>query len=283
MKFIVNRNTEILILLCFIFAIVGFVIVWQFYFDKHGYVVSYFGYPKDILNFCLNRWDTVVKGTITTLTIALGSLVVSAILALLCLTIGLLSEKNLQIIERVSVISQTIPMFVIATTTYIIFRYIGKYVNIQLNFILYCIPPVTLALFFPPVIYGAKAVRDIDFELKALLRVWNPPQIWRIKRIYLPIAIPHILTGVKVSSTWAVVASLITEGLMFSVGGDNYSMGKTLIKPFSVHTKGMAITFIFIATILGFLVFTFFEWLQHKIEKKLLGIAFHKERSYPIQ
>lgn len=142
---------------------------------------------------------------------------------------------------------------------------------------------MSISLFFPPLVYGIKGVRDIDSQMKALLRIWDAPQRWRIKRVYLPQVLPHVLTGLRVSSTWAVVATLITEGLVHGVGDDQYSIGKGLMRPFSGQSvPGRTPTLIITATLLGFLIYYLVGVVQNFLQKKFFGLALEQEHRYPI-
>jgi len=119
--------------------------------------------------------------------------------------------------------------------------------------------------------------------MKGLLRIWGAPQGWRIKRIILPEVLPHIMTGLRTSSTWAVSATLITEGLVHGVGGSECSIGKHLMRPFSVSSKpGQTLNLIIVATLLGLLVYFVTVRIQVYTQKRIFGPALEQESIYPI-
>ena len=144
--------------------------------------------------------------------------------------------------------------------------------------------PVTVALMFPPLANGAGAIRRMPLQLRELLRIWGAPSLWKIRRVYLPLAIPDILTGVRASSTWAVGATLIAEGLLNGVSGDSNTLGHYLVRPFSSSASpGRTPAVILIATVLGFLVYLLFVGVQRYWESRLIGDTNPVEISLPLQ
>jgi ABC-type nitrate/sulfonate/bicarbonate transport system permease component len=267
-----------LLLLIFIF-----ISLWELKLDKDNVIVIYFGRPTDIIQFVSVQWANILKGAFTTFFIAIVALFLSSIFAITFLYFGLHSNRLINYVEKTAAISQTIPIFVIVTVTYLIEKSLAKTLNIDLGLFVYCLIPVSIALFFPPLVYGIKGVRDIDSSMKANLRLWGINQKKRIQKIYMPHIVPHILTGVRVSSTWAIVATLITEGLIYGVEGSKYSLGRGLFLPFSsMQPNGKTPTLIIISTLLGFTVFFLTGLIQKKIQNRIYGFVLEQEENYPI-
>jgi len=268
----------------FLLGTVGLLTYWQKYAGNESPTVVYFGRPSNIWEYTAQYWDSVLWGCVITTLVSLVSLFISGVLAVVFLVIGLMSERGLRLVERLAAVSQTIPMIVVVLILFIIEKSLVKAMGLDLLFVWYCFVPVSIALFFPPLAYGIKGVRDINSAMKGLLRIWNAPQRWRITRVFLPGAVPHILTGLRVSSTWAVAATLITEGFVFRVGSDDkYSIGRWLMTPFSGSSPaGQTATLLIVATLLGFLVYCAMSLVEWFILMRFLGIAAEKERQYPI-
>jgi len=270
-----------LVSICLFIAVLLF--WWEKHLDNNHIFVVYFGRPSDVLSYTTQSWQKILKGSLSTTIIAFISLLMSAAMALLFLVIGLLSDRWLRQIEKFALISQTIPMLVIVAICYIIEKSIIGRAFLNIHFVWYCFVPVSIVLFFPPLVYGIKGIRDIDTDMKAMLRIWNAPKMWRIIKVYLPQALPHILTGLRVSASWAIVAALITEGLMFGVSNDQFSIGQSLIRPFSGSViKGQTLTLMIVATILGYFVYYVVGCIQSILQKKVFGIAAENEKNYPI-
>jgi ABC-type nitrate/sulfonate/bicarbonate transport system permease component len=204
-------------------------------------------------------------------------------MAILLLMFGLFFKGGLRVIELLASSSQTIPFLVIVAIFLLIEKPLFRALSFTPRADVYCLLPVTLALVFPPLANGAEAIAQMPIQLKALSRRWNAPSSWRIRRIYLPCAINDILTGVRASATWAVGATLITEGLLNGVEGDSDTLGHALLRPFSSSAHpGKTPAVILIATILGFAVYYLFVVLQRRVDRRLRGITAGKERDFPL-
>ena len=205
------------------------------------------------------------------------------LVATLLLITGLLLGDRLNAIESMAAVLQTLPVLVIVTLSLIVETQTARLLNLSPSASSYCFFPVTVALMFPPLANGAGAIRRIPINLKAMLRLWDCPSLWRIRRVYIPLAIPDILTGVRASSTWAVGATLIAEGLLNGVNGDSKTLGHFLVRLFSSSVlPGRTPAVIVIATLLGFLVYFMFAVIQRYAEKRLRGDVAAAEAEYPL-
>jgi len=275
MKKVISITSVVIVVLLVLFY-------WQRYLNTNHPIVIYFGRPFDVYLYISQNWGRILEASFTTTLIAVTSLFLAGLTALYFLIMGLISDKWLQRVEQLVAISQTIPILVIVTIIYIAQKSIFKALNVELGLAWYCFMPVCIALFFPPLVYGIKGVRSIDSDMKALLRIWDAPQSWRIRRIYLPQALPHLLTGLRVSSTWAVAATLITEGLVHGVGNNQSSIGKSLMRPFSGSVSpGQTLALMIVATLLGYFVYLLIGIFQSLVEHKYFGIAAKNEEVYP--
>jgi ABC-type nitrate/sulfonate/bicarbonate transport system permease component len=268
---------------CLVGVLLWFFYAWEVSFARECKIVIYFGRPRDVLNYVLSSWPDLCKESLRCFLTATASLVLAGVMAVLLLVLALSFNGGLRVIERLASTSQTIPFLVIV----LLFLLTEKPLFKALRFIppadVYCLLPVTLALVFPPLANGAEATAQMPIQLKALSRIWNAPTGWRIWRIYLPCAINDILTGVRTSATWAIGATLITEGLLNGVVGDSATLGHALFRPFSSSAPpGQTPAVIFIATILGFAVYYLFVVLQRCVDYRLRGVTAGKEHDYPL-
>ena len=178
-------------------------------------MISYFAFD----------WRNLLCSAANCTLTAIISLILAFFVSILLLILGLLHDGWLAPVERLAAASQTIPVLVIVTIALIIERSIFQALGIEAPVMVYCLAPVTIGLLFPPLVYGADAVLCLPVEIKALLRLWNAPTGWRIFRVYLPVALPGVLTGIRASATWAIGATLIAEGLLNGVEGDSTTLG----------------------------------------------------------
>jgi NitT/TauT family transport system permease protein len=258
--------------------------VWAKLLPDDSLVVIYFGRPADTLKYLIDERHNLIVSSFWCVFVATVSLVISGILAIVLLVIGLWSDGRLSAIERWAASLQTVPVLVIVTVSLLVETQLATLLNISPGASSYCLLPVTVALMFPPLANGAGAIRRVPIQLNELLRIWGAPSAWKIWRVYLPLAIPDILTGVRASSTWAVGATLIAEGLLNGVNGDSNTLGHYLVRPFSSSASpGRTPSVILIATVLGFLVYLLFVGVQRYWESHLIGDTKPLEVSLPLQ
>jgi len=279
-----KRMGAIVIRACLPASLLWFLYAWNSSFSGNSALVVYFGRPWDVVRYLLFApWELLTTSVYCFLA-ASAALILAGILATALLVVGLFSDGRLRVIERLAAVSQTIPVLVIVTISLLIEKELFAVLRMRPSADWYCLLPVTLALMFPPLANGAEGIARMPIQLKALLRIWSAPSFWRIRRIYLPCAIPDILSGVRTSATWAVGAMLITEGLLNGVEGDTNTLGHSLLRPFSSSGHpGKTLTVILIATILGFAVYHLFVILQRLIETNLQGRTAMAEEAYPLQ
>ena len=262
----------------------GLFYIWNYKLPNDSVIVIYFGRPSDILAYVVVERYILLASSFWCLFVAIVSLVLSGVLSVLLLVAGLLTDGRLGAIERVAAALQTVPVLVIVTISLLVETQLSNLLNITSSASWYCLLPVTIALMFPPLANGAGAMRRLPIHLKAMLRLWDAPSLWRIRRVYLPLAIPDILTGIRASATWAIGATLIAEGLLNGVNGDSSTLGHFLVRPFSSSVSpGRTPAVIIIATALGYLVYALFASIQRRIECQLRGATATAEAAYPLQ
>ncbi|HEV7917953.1 MAG TPA: ABC transporter permease [Solirubrobacterales bacterium] len=109
--------------------------------------------------------------------------------------------------------SQSIPLVVIAPLLVIAFGY-GITPKILI---------VALVCFFPIAIGTFDGLRSADPELLKMLRSLGAGRLRQMRLVELPAALPRILSGVKVSATWAFIGAVFgeyagsTEGLGYVI------------------------------------------------------------------
>lgn len=258
-----------------------FMWAWECKFPKSSYLVVYFGRPLALVDYFASSASELILPTIFCFLVALGCLLLSGLLAAALITIGLYSNRALTRIESAAAFSQTVPVLVVVAIFLMIEREATRILGVRPPADWFCVLPVTLGLMFPPLINGAAAVLRMPIQVRAILRLWNAPAWWRIRRVYLPYAIPDILAGVRASATWAVGSTLIAEGMVNGVSGSNNTLGYLLLRPFSNGSKTTAV--IIISTFLGYAVYRISGVIHHIIQKRLLGEIDLNEAAYPLQ
>jgi NitT/TauT family transport system permease protein len=263
-------------------ASILFVWAWQSKFANDNDIVVYFGRPKLIASYIFSSGHELLMPAVWCFLVALGCLLLAATIVVALIVLGLSSNRRLAAIEHLGAVAQTIPVLVIVTLFLIGEREIAKLLGIQPSADWFCVLPVTVGLMFPPLVNGTSAILHMPLQVKALLRMWNAPKKWRTWKVYIPYAIPQILSGVRASATWAVGATLIAEGMLNGVSKSNNTLGYFLIRPYSSNNVRTTAVII-ISSFLGYAVYWISGAIERYIQKRLLGQIDIDESGYPLQ
>lgn len=264
-------------------VLIALLIGWECASDS-DVVVIFFGRPSHVAIYLMSQPLSVLWASAQCAGVAVVALLASGLLSVLLLAVGALRDGGLASIERIGAIFQTVPTLVIVTISLLLETQLFSLLKVDAPASLYCVVPVTLALMFPPLVNGASAINRTPVQLKAMLRLWSAPRLWRIRRVYLPLALPDVLTGIRSSATWAVSATLIAEGLLNGATGSTDTLGHALMRPFSNSTHpGQTPAVIAISIALGFAVYYLFASVQSRIEERLHGDAILRQAAYPLQ
>jgi ABC-type nitrate/sulfonate/bicarbonate transport system permease component len=278
--------TQVIVSSSLIALIALLALFWEFAPSnpKESVIVIYFDRPSDVLSFMQSNGYDLAKSALGTATTALVSLLLAAVLSCAMILIGARSENSIRIIERLAAATQAIPFIAVVAVLFIFQKAMFSYLSIRPTVTLYCLAPVTLSLLFPPLAAGSSALLRVPYEAKVLMCLWATPTWDRIWRVYFPLTIPSLLTGLRTSATWTIAATLIAEGMLNGVEGDTGTLGHYLIRPFGRSgAEGRFVALVLVSTILGFSVYWGFVFLQQYIERYLLGGAAQKEQSFPLQ
>jgi ABC-type nitrate/sulfonate/bicarbonate transport system permease component len=271
---------RVLLVLAIGLAVGLLIYAWLCLASNNSNVVSYFGRPWDAWLYVMGNWKTLLRSSAMCLSVAAGSLVLAAFISLLLLAYGLYSPKRLPAIERFAAYLQTVPMFVVVTICLVIERELFKILEVKPTAYWYCVLPVTIALMFPPLANGAGAIRRTLLEVKQLLRLWDVPRVQRIRKVYLPLVLPDVLTGVRSSATWAVSATLVVEALLNGVAGQMDTLGHAFLGKTSADRL---LSVVVVSSALGYLLYVAVASLQGVIERWLQGKAAEAADLYPLQ
>lgn len=157
--------------------------------------------PSAVARAMLNNWRLLLDHTGATLKAAAIGMVASTAAGLalgyLVFSYGFLRK----ILYPALVASQSLPTIVVAPLLILWFGF-GALPKVLL---------VVLACFFPICVGVVDGLSSVDQELVELANGMGakPARLFRLIR--WPAALPHIFTGIKVSATYAVIATVVSE------------------------------------------------------------------------
>lgn len=176
--------------------------------------------PIDILGEISEQWLELLEHLGWTLLEALGGFLIGSGLAFLTSVIFV----HIRVVERSlypwAVVLQTIPIVALSPLFAI---WMGYGVSHKMAI-------ATIVSFFPVLVNSTRGLRAISPQAFELMRILSASKMNIFIRLRLPSSLPYLFTGLKVSSTLAVIGAIIAEfnGASKGIGYLVYAAGYRL-------------------------------------------------------
>ena len=119
---------------------------------------------------------------------------------------------------------------------------------------------IMLVCFFAPFINTLSGVVNVNEEKLELFRSLGASKMQVLRKLVLPEAVPVIMAGERLALTAALSGVLVAEFIQRDQG-----IGALILTYTRNLNMASAFACIFTLTIIGFLIFRFMEWLDHRI------------------
>jgi len=183
---------------------------------------------------------------------SLAGFLVAILFSFVLVFICLLNRKLFELILPIMIVSQVIPIVTLAPL-FIVLLGIGLKSKIAM---------ATLMCFFPIFVNLATGVNSISKDYHNLFNIYNASPLTKIKRLYFPLSTPYIFSGLKVSSTLAVVGAIVAE-----FNGAEVGLGKNLFLAAKRLDAELMINSIFFSCLLGGLFYSVIFLIEKRIGK----------------
>lgn len=275
------KARSLLLLLAVLLAIGWVALTWERLPDDSP-IATLLGRPSDVIEYTEGTGLPLALACLKAMLSSFLALFLAGVVSSVFLSIGLRSHATIHRLEQLGTITQTLPIQVSVLLIYAILSALCNRARngCSLSVLEVALLPTVISLFFPPFVYGAKGVADLPFEMKALVRVWGARPGWRIRRIYLPQSVPHLLTGLRVSSAWAIPAVIVCQTYASTTDGGTSSLGYFIIRAFRDLQPGQVFVVSVAATLAGLLVYWLTSLIQQKVELNMHGRAALTESDY---
>lgn len=178
--------------------------------------------PLAIAAFIRGNVVELLHATWITWVEAFAGLVLATGTSVTLFTVTLFAPQLLRFLMPVIVTSQVIPLIVLAPF-FVLALGIGVSSKIAM---------AALLCFFPIFVGLVQGYRLIPQNVHNLLNVYDAPKTTRIVRVYLPLAMPSGMAGLKVSATLSVIGAIVAEFTGSEVGlGRNLFLSTIRLQP----------------------------------------------------
>lgn len=204
--------------------------------------------PLAIANFIGENSAELLHATYVTGLEAFLGLLLATVASLSLVVLTLFVPRLLRFVMPAMITSQVIPLIVLAPFFVLAFG-IGMSSKVAMAAVL---------CFFPIFVGMAQGYRLIPQNVHDLLDVYETPTSIRVRRVYLPLAMPSGMAGLKVSATLSVIGAIVAEFTGSEIGlGRNLFLSTIRLQPdlMMASLAGSAV--------LGVMMF----WAVHALER----------------
>ncbi|MFD0677731.1 MULTISPECIES: ABC transporter permease [unclassified Paenibacillus] len=120
---------------------------------------------------------------------------------------------------------------------------------------------VILVVFFPIMVNTIVGIRSVEKNMQDLLHILKANRWQRFWTVEIPYSLPSIMSGVKVSTTYAITGAVIGEMI-----GAKAGLGYLVILGSETYDINMILTAVLLLSVIGLLLYM----LSNMLEKRLL-------------
>lgn len=176
-------------------------VLWQYAGDHSQTFRLLLSTPTRSIAYARTHGDNLLEDVWTTgVESALGLLLAIAF-SMTLMIFCLYFPRLLSWLFPVMVTSQVIPLVTLAPL-FILFFGLGIPAKIAM---------ASLLCFFPTFVGFARGVSSIDVGTQELVRLYAATKTFRVFRVVLPMSIPYLMTGIRVSATLSVIGAIVGE------------------------------------------------------------------------
>lgn len=224
-------------------------VVWQLVTTLG--LVSPFLLPSisDIITAFIVDFSIIMNHTKYTMMVALIGLLISIIISIILAVIMDLNKNIEEILHPLIVFSQTIPIIALAPLLVIWFGYLMKPKIIL----------VVISTFFPMTISLLNGLKSVDKEKIDLLLSMGANKYDIYKHLKLPSSYLYFMAGLKVSISYTIISTIISEWL-----GGYYGLGVYMIRVKKSYELDKMFAIIIFTSILSIILVNFVKYLERK-------------------
>ncbi len=216
--------------------------------------------PSSSITFAVTHLPSLFDATCITATETISGFLLAVALSSTIMLLCLYWPPFFTFILPIFVTSQILPMITLAPLFIILFG-MGLLSKIAM---------VALMCFFPIFINFSSGVESVSPNILELLYVYNTKPTFRIFKILIPLSLPHVFIGLKVSTTMAIMGAVVAEFM-----GAKDGLGKNLYLAPKNSQADLMICSIALIIGLGFLFFRSVTFLESYV------CAWHMQTSVP--
>ncbi len=226
-------------------------VIWEYYGSANSTIRLLLSSPSLVVNYFVENYVILLEATLTTMIEALSGFLIAIFFSFGMIIICFYQPKFMEFILPIMIISQVIPLIVLAPF-FIILLGMGISSKIMM---------AALMCFFPIFVNFAQGYNSINQNIHELMHIYNANTWMRMRYIYFPLSMPSILAGLKISATLAVIGAIVAEFAGAEVGlGRNLYISALRLEP------EMMMCSLILSALLGLTFFGIIHIVENKID-----------------
>lgn len=223
---------------------------WEYKGDHSSSVRVLISSPSLIYSYFIDNFSTLLQATWVTFYEAILGLLIATIFSFGTMIFCFYFPKLMDFILPVMIASQVIPLITLAPLFIILFG-AGATATIVM---------ASLLCYFPIFVNFSNGVKHINKNIHELLFIYNATTTQKIQLVYFPLALPYIMTGLKISSTLTVIGAIVAE---FS--GGQMGLGRNLYLSALRLEPELMMCSLLLSALLGGTMFGFIYFIERKL------------------
>lgn len=221
--------------------------LWHYFGSNYSRVRMLISSPELTMDYFNENSSILLNATFTTFYESLFGLIIATVIAFGLMIFCFYNRGFYNFILPIIISSQVIPLITLAPFFILAFG-IGIKSKVAL---------AAIISFYPIFLNFSTGFNSISSNIFDFLNLYNTKTSFRIFKIYFPLSLPNIFTGLKISATLSVIGAIVSE---FS--GSEIGLGKNLLmSAIRIEPELMMIS-IFLSALLGGMMFGFIFLLE---------------------
>lgn len=231
-------------------------LLWQFFGSTNQTIRLLLSSPSLVAQYFSENTSDLLMAAKITLIEALCGLLIATVFSFAVMILCFYSPKLMEFVLPLMITSQVIPIIVLAPFFIILF---GNGLSSK-------IAMATVISFFPIFINFAQGYKAISTNIHELFYIYNASLSFRIKNVYFPLAMPSIMSGLKISATLATIGAIVAEFTGAEIGlGKNLFLSAIRLEP------EMMMASLILSALCGGLLFGIIRLLEKNLGKWYIG------------
>lgn len=208
--------------------------------------------PSNIYEFFIININKLLLSSLATLYEATLGLIIAICFSFLIMILCFYFSKLMEFILPIMITSQVIPLITLAPLFILLFG-IGFKSKIMMS---------ALICFFPIFINFANGIKLIPKNINELMFVFNATKTQMIRKVFFPLSLPHIISGLKIASTLSVIGAIVAE-----FNGAEIGLGKNLFIAAKRIEPELMMSSLFLSAFLGAFLYLLIVLIELKFGK----------------